>query len=269
VDPGFILGLCEGDCDSDSECEAGLVCFQRDGFETIPGCSGNGISAYDYCVDPVLVTIGVDPSGILGLCRGDCDTDSDCEGSLKCFQRNGSETIPGCIGSGQNGYDYCYQPALVDLGVEPSVTLGLCEGDCDNDSDCEAGLECFQRDGLETVPGCGGSGTSAYDYCIEPVPSVSPSEAPSKGSSASPSASPSTSPSTSPSGSCSDSETMFTLVKYPDYPDIECSRIAQQLTDKPDSIGSRVCLSFEVEEGGFVVDYCPAMCATYGTGPCA
>jgi hypothetical protein len=50
VDPTHKLGHCEGDCDHDSDCSDGLVCFKRDGFIKVPGCLGNGIENYDYCV---------------------------------------------------------------------------------------------------------------------------------------------------------------------------------------------------------------------------
>jgi hypothetical protein len=46
---------CQGDCDSDSECEGGLKCFQRDGREEVPGCSGStdhDLSGRDFCYDP-------------------------------------------------------------------------------------------------------------------------------------------------------------------------------------------------------------------------
>ena len=47
--------LCEGDCDSDSDCAGDLICLQRDGFEAVPGCSGAGgardVYAKDICVD--------------------------------------------------------------------------------------------------------------------------------------------------------------------------------------------------------------------------
>ena len=33
-------GLCEGDCDSDDDCEEDLICYQRDADEDIPGCEG-------------------------------------------------------------------------------------------------------------------------------------------------------------------------------------------------------------------------------------
>ena len=70
-------------------------------------------------------------TGGLGLCEGDCDTDSDCASGLSCFQRSGYTTVPGCTGSGIKNWDYCYKI--------PSV--GLCEGDCDTDSDWASGLK--------------------------------------------------------------------------------------------------------------------------------
>ena len=55
-----------------------------------------------------------------------------------------------------------------------SNRCGLCEADCDNDSQCVAGTKCFQRDGLTPVPGClGGTNgdDSGADYCTD-APSV-------------------------------------------------------------------------------------------------
>ena len=40
----------------------------------------------------------------------------------------------------------------------------------DTDSDCQAGLSCFQRDDVESVPGCTGTGISGKDYCYNPNP---------------------------------------------------------------------------------------------------
>ena len=62
--------------------------------------------------------------------------------------------------------------------------LGACEGDCDSDDECAAGLRCFSRDGNEEVPGCVGPGESRTDYCYVPAltqdPTVSPSQSPSR-----------------------------------------------------------------------------------------
>ena len=58
---------------------------------------------------------------------------------------------------------------LVDYGHSPNELLGPCEGDCDNDDECENGLECFQRNGFTSVPGCRGAGLKDYDYCVSMV----------------------------------------------------------------------------------------------------
>ena len=58
----------------------------------------------------------------------------------------------------------------------------LCEGDCDNDGECGAGLRCFQREyDTEIVPGCGAGGatsSSVWDYCYDPYadPSADPND---------------------------------------------------------------------------------------------
>ncbi|CAJ1960336.1 unnamed protein product [Cylindrotheca closterium] len=56
-------------------------------------------------------------------------------------------------------------PCVSESEVFP---LGLCVGDCDNDEDCQDGLECFQRNGGEAVPGCscGQDDSSRTDYCV-------------------------------------------------------------------------------------------------------
>ena len=57
-----------------------------------------------------------------------------------------------------------------NLGREPPTPLGLCEGDCDSDDDCNDDLICFQQGEYEHVSGCLG-GTSDWttgDYCIKP-----------------------------------------------------------------------------------------------------
>merc|ERR1711865_13365 len=50
----------------------------------------------------------VDVSGTnLGHCEGDCDADADCKSGLKCFQRDGYTAVPGCVGRGTSGWDFC------------------------------------------------------------------------------------------------------------------------------------------------------------------
>jgi len=122
----------------------------------------------------------------LESCFGDCDKDSDCKPGLYCFTRDPDEfpEIPGCTGSTEeaNGYDVCFERPdnyVFKTGNNGNdnrgnpYLLGACEGDCDNDSECEEGLVCFQRTGFEPVPYCEGVGRKAGDdICINPTPEV-------------------------------------------------------------------------------------------------
>ena len=50
--------------------------------------------------------------------------------------------------------------------------LQACIGECDSDSQCSAGLKCFQRNGVEAIPGCKGSGHRGWDFCYDPQPAL-------------------------------------------------------------------------------------------------
>ncbi len=121
-------------------------------------------------VYPELKNIAVDPNEVLQLCEGDCDHDHNCAGGTVCFQREGLTPVPGCSGTGIKDHDYCIYPELQSIGIDPTQKLQVCQGDCDKDSECADGLVCFQREGFEPVPGCRGTGTNVWDYCIYPDP---------------------------------------------------------------------------------------------------
>jgi len=128
----FPLGNCQGDCDRDSECQDGLVCFQRSGFTPVPGCSSKGAVHADYCYDPNAAPAQTSPP------------------ISPPVAANALETV-----MGENG------------DVVGTQSLGVCQGDCDSDSDCEIGLVCFQQNG-ESVPGCAGNPASTTKYCVNP-----------------------------------------------------------------------------------------------------
>ena len=44
------LSMCQGDCNSDADCAAGLFCNHRNNYESVPGCDGIGKSHWDYCI---------------------------------------------------------------------------------------------------------------------------------------------------------------------------------------------------------------------------
>ncbi|CAJ1960342.1 unnamed protein product [Cylindrotheca closterium] len=164
---------CQGDCDSDLDCEDGLECFQRDEFESVPGCSCGEIdpSRSDYCVKKKGPPLSISDQVPLGICQGDCDEDSHCGLGLICHQRSGGEPVPGCSGgeTEQSNTDYCVK----DTKEEPEEPqfLGLCEGQCQDDSSCEPGLFCYQRDEMGQVPGCTDivENASADRFCVSGV----------------------------------------------------------------------------------------------------
>ena len=114
MDPAHKLGLCEGDCDTSSHCANELICYQRNDYAAVPGCTGQGVKDYDYCVEPkdnILRGESVDEhlTGELQKCQGDCNSDSHCAGNLVCYQRSGYSSVPGCLGLGIENFDYCIE----------------------------------------------------------------------------------------------------------------------------------------------------------------
>ena len=109
-----------------------MICFTRTGTTAVPGCAGEGSTDDDYCVaysPNLLIIVGNngevdDPEGPfsfpLQACQGDCDNDDECAGPLVCELRDAKEVIPGCLGEGLSGKDYCRIP---DITLEPTMSL--------------------------------------------------------------------------------------------------------------------------------------------------
>ena len=135
----YLCKLCEGDCDSDADCEGALICAQRGGFEAVDGCGGEGgsrdVYGKDMCVNPpnndppqtsdslIIRESPCTDSSPCPECHGSCDVDSNCETGLECFQRGGVESIPNCVTGGPDdisGINYCYEkPPLGDVTYIP------------------------------------------------------------------------------------------------------------------------------------------------------
>lgn len=49
----------------------------------------------------------------LELCMGDCDSDDDCAGNLKCFQRDANVAVPGCQGGALLSLDASKLAAII------------------------------------------------------------------------------------------------------------------------------------------------------------
>lgn len=123
----LLTNVCSSkDCDYDSDCYFGLVCGKRSLNDTyVPGCAGNateiGDGTHDFCIKPptantLVIVADYDESDggswPLGECEADCYNDDDCEGELECWVPfDEDKGIPGCIGSGDEEYGYCYNAA--------------------------------------------------------------------------------------------------------------------------------------------------------------
>ena len=58
-----------------------------------------------------LASLGANPANQMCACEGNCDTDANCLGHLKCFQRDKSAPVPGCDGG--EGLDVNAPPSML------------------------------------------------------------------------------------------------------------------------------------------------------------
>ena len=154
--PNTKLGPCEGDCDSDEDCNEGLYCFTKDlSVTSVPGCVGFDMSRTDFCTYknqassnssytatfPLLFAYEENPPNISSLplqnCQGDCDSNTDCADGLICYERPANETsIPGCSGISITRTDFCIDPdALITDSLIPSDGSSLTPTDKPSVSD--------------------------------------------------------------------------------------------------------------------------------------
>jgi len=113
-------------------------------------------------------------------CFGSCDSDFDCAGELQCFKRRSDEPIPGCLGTGKDGQNYCYNPfAATDATIllttrevecDKKAPCSKCFGGCSADEDCNKDLFCYRRfdNPYRPIPGCAGQGEQGMHYCFDP-----------------------------------------------------------------------------------------------------
>ena len=136
-------GPCEvgiGDCDNDSECQSGLVCAYDVG-EDYGYEYGIDVCVSPDCQWPVGHSNYCEDCGPCGDGEGDCDGDYECQSGLVCATDVGADhgyapevdvcVTPGCRWS-RGDLNYCR-----DCG--PCVQG---EGNCQNDSECQSGLDC-------------------------------------------------------------------------------------------------------------------------------
>ena len=126
--PGSPCQACQGDCDNDADCAPGLQCMQRSGDEAVLGCTGAGLSAYDYCYNPLFPATTSASSKLQCLQRRPVScTDAKTAYRTQCCGLAG-ETVVASLSSLQDplagpGPVQCQQLYL-------TVTTGTCAAAC-------------------------------------------------------------------------------------------------------------------------------------------
>lgn len=165
-------GMCEGDCNSDEDCQDGLLCFSRGQGEltAVPGCVSGGDGdkpGMDYCYmeAPPATTTSITTTTTTTTTVTTSTLTSTLEPVPVEPKETLNEWVDVIVDDGSPGVELYYIRECSN-----DAPCDECEGDCDIDSHCMGGLKCFSRsDGsVESVPGCIGLGTSGMDYCYDP-----------------------------------------------------------------------------------------------------
>lgn len=167
------LQQCQGDCDQDSDCDRGLICFQRDRFDEVPGCRGDLAARTDFCVREEDYNGGTVRPQSISRPSFAPTPDPRCPfGAVAVSRQGDDDEMPFAEYVGDNG-----EP-------EDLFPLGMCQGDCDSDWDCECGTFCKPRKRNDPIPGCSINNETwteidQKDFCIQSqfsdAPTLSPS----------------------------------------------------------------------------------------------
>eukprot|EP00934_Nitzschia_sp_Nitz4_P009064 Nitzschia sp. Nitz4//scaffold21_size171442//115904//118824//NITZ4_002178-RA/size171442-augustus-gene-0.188-mRNA-1//1//CDS//3329542462//9054//frame0 len=182
--PEAPCGKCMGDCDTDSDCMDGLICYQKAGKPQteaeamVPGCNGLDWSKTDWCVEPyeeteapasgtplVLPVMSCSADEPCGECMGDCDSDADCMDGLYCYQKQGKAqnemeaTVPGCVGLDWSKTDWCVRhqgvpPAPAEMSFNRIASFLVCtqiDANCDDDTETVSEIIYASKDGMTLV----------------------------------------------------------------------------------------------------------------------
>jgi cysteine-rich repeat protein len=136
-----------GDCDSDAECAAGLVC--KDNVGAYYGFAADVDVCQSVCSRVGDPDFDCSPACPCAESEGDCDEDADCEAGMWCLFDGGPAygysdpevdvCVAGCPEAGSGAENFC------SAGCPCEAT----EADCDSDADCAPGLACVRNVGAQ------------------------------------------------------------------------------------------------------------------------
>lgn len=153
-------GMCQGDCNSDADCQPGLLCFSRGQGEmtSVPGCVSGGSGdkpGMDYCYTPWKPVETTTTTTTTSTTTTTTTPPPD-------MQTGGFMSAEAYISAGNNvgTLDYARE-------CTASNPCGACEGDCDINSHCKSPLKCYSRavGSVDLVPGCSGLGIAGELGC--------------------------------------------------------------------------------------------------------
>jgi hypothetical protein len=157
--------VCQGDCDNDDECAGDLVCQQKAGPGSVPGCLGFDNSGTDFCVKP---RVGVSPTSGAPV-TGVPSTRSPVKLSptLGVVSRQPAKVTraPTANVAHVSGTSVL---SLRKIECSKNNPCTMCQGDCDNDDECEGILICKFKDTGGSIEGCAGFDNSKSDFCTMP-----------------------------------------------------------------------------------------------------
>ncbi len=165
----------EGDCDSDAECAAGLVCTDNVGemFGFSPNvdvCLSNG----EPPPPPPACPLANGDSRFCTECGPCQDSQGDCDGDAECAAGTTCVNNVGAMFGFSAATDVCLTSTEPPPPTECTLPLGngrYCtecgpcqsgQGDCDNDGECAPGLTCTENRGEEF------GFAPAVDVCLPP-----------------------------------------------------------------------------------------------------
>ncbi|MFH1469907.1 MAG: M4 family metallopeptidase [Pseudomonadota bacterium] len=176
----------EGACDSDAECDGGLVCVPDAGASyglswwvdvcapEPTDCHPSAVGTWNYCSDACTCAEG----------EGGCDGDTECDEGLVCTPNAGASY-------GLSWWVDVCTPAPADCHPSAVGTWNYCsvecpcaegEGGCDNDTECDEGLTCRADSGASyglnwwvdvcapAPADCHPSAVGTWNYCSAGCP---------------------------------------------------------------------------------------------------
>eukprot|EP00928_Gymnodinium_smaydae_P022592 TRINITY_DN18926_c0_g1_i1.p1 TRINITY_DN18926_c0_g1~~TRINITY_DN18926_c0_g1_i1.p1 ORF type:complete len:1602 (-),score=183.61 TRINITY_DN18926_c0_g1_i1:53-4360(-) len=149
------MSTCVGDCDDDSDCADGLKCFQRSEDERVPGCTGTGVRAWDYCYNESVEEVRSDVMPYMADWDNDGAVDlllGHLDGRVSFYQRGLGNNLTLITESIVPIFGKSAMPVAVDLDGDGDLDLIVgYSGSSENESGYLEYFEKVNSRGVETL----------------------------------------------------------------------------------------------------------------------